>query len=316
MNENWISTWGQAPTDLSVMNIRAEGQTLRAAVPVTLSGRRLRLKLSNEYGKKPIAITRCRVRGAGGEVVPVTAEGSGEIVLVGGERLITDPVRCPVQGGTDLQIDLFFQNAVKLRTGNMYCGETLVLQGDVSEESGAPGIGQSYRPQPLLWVDSYRQPMPFVPLLTDVQVDAPPDAVGIVIFGDSISIGDWPLHVARRLREAYGDRFGVIRRAIMGNRLLWDSRKSAFGPADVRRFERDVLAMENVHVLFLKEGMNDLIFPGLLAPESEAVTPGDIFEGLAACAQKARDAGIHVVGAAMIPLGGSVGHTDEIGRGR
>jgi lysophospholipase L1-like esterase len=147
-----------------------------------------------------------------------------------------------------------------------------------------------------------------------VDVIASPQAASIAVLGDSIADGygvkpnsntRWPDFLAERLQRSPATRgLGVLNLGIGGNRLLQDG----LGPNGVARLERDVLGRSGVRYLIVLIGVNDL---GGLARQQHAA-PADhqalVAQMLTAYAQlvgRAREHGIKVIGATILPYGGS-----------
>src|SRR5579871_1858962 len=102
----WIGSWAAppAPTMAAPANNPGRGtptfnnQTLVQIVRLSAGGQRLRLRLSNEYGKEALAVGAARVAlvDASGAVVPgsdrpVTFDGARTASLPPGAPLISDP---------------------------------------------------------------------------------------------------------------------------------------------------------------------------------------------------------------------------------
>ena len=150
--------------------------------------------------------------------------------------------------------------------------------------------------------------------LAGVDVIAGPRAAAIVAFGDSITDGfgirpnsnqRWPDFLAARLQADPATRhLAILNHGISGNRVLSDG----FGPSALARFERDVLGQPGIKFLILLEGVNDL---GMLASDPR-VTPAarralvaNLIAAYTRMIARARARGIKVIGATLLPYGGS-----------
>jgi len=64
---DWVQTWGAAPLPPSAASgpfpatASFSNQTIRQTVRVSVGGGRVRLRLSNEYGAKPLTIGAARI---------------------------------------------------------------------------------------------------------------------------------------------------------------------------------------------------------------------------------------------------------------
>jgi lysophospholipase L1-like esterase len=97
---------------------------------------------------------------------------------------------------------------------------------------------------------------------------------------------------------------GVLNEGIGGNRLLLDG----LGPNALARFDRDVLAQTGVRAVIVLEGVNDL---GTLtrdhdvSAEEHTALVGRIEGAYAQMIERAHAHGIRVIGATILPYGGS-----------
>src|SRR4029077_2792958 len=96
-NTHWVGTWTAAPAP-------AEGaafanHTLRMIPRVSIGGSRVRVRISNAYGVRPLAIDTAFVglRSAGPAVVPgsnrqLTFGGETSATIAAGALVVSDPV--------------------------------------------------------------------------------------------------------------------------------------------------------------------------------------------------------------------------------
>src|SRR4029077_937794 len=94
---HWVGTWTAAPAPAG--GAAFSNHTLRMIPRVSLGGSRLRVRISNAYGVRPLAIgTACLgLRGAGPAVVPgsnrrLTFGGEPGATIASGALVISDPV--------------------------------------------------------------------------------------------------------------------------------------------------------------------------------------------------------------------------------
>jgi lysophospholipase L1-like esterase len=102
---------------------------------------------------------------------------------------------------------------------------------------------------------------------------------------------------------------------IAGNRILRET--DGMGASALARFDRDVLARPGVRWVVLSEGLNDMFFgfmPGM--PESERATAEDIIVGYRMLIGRAHLHGLRVIGATLLPIGGTFVFTTELERVR
>jgi lysophospholipase L1-like esterase len=129
-----------------------------------------------------------------------------------------------------------------------------------------------------------------------------------VALGDSITDGaasandmngSWPDVLSKRLPALQdGTPVCVINMGIGSNRLLTSD---AAGPAGIKRLEEDVLSRPNVSHLIVMEGINDISYEHVPAPELTATYQQII--------DKAHAKGIKVFGATLLPIQNSTKDT-------
>ena len=115
--------------------------------------------------------------------------------------------------------------------------------------------------------------------LSEILVDAAPDARAVVTFGDSITDGAastpdanhrWPDFLAERLHAA-GAKVAVVNQGISGARVLRDR----MGDNALARFDRDVLSQPHADTVVLMMGINDIGWPDtILVPKGEPAPIG------------------------------------------
>src|SRR4051794_27977642 len=118
----WIGSWAASPAPpmAAPASNPARGtptfsnQTLAQVVRLTAGGQRLRVRFTNEYGAKPLAIGAARVAlvGADGAVVPgsdraVSFDGGAGATLPPGGPLLSDPVALPTKALARLRVSLY-----------------------------------------------------------------------------------------------------------------------------------------------------------------------------------------------------------------
>ncbi|GID97019.1 SGNH/GDSL hydrolase family protein [Amorphoplanes digitatis] len=310
---SWTGTWSTGVTGAATPPVPAvtfEDQTLRQIVHVSIAGRSLRVRLSNEYGTEPLVIGEARVarRAAGAETVagtdrPLTFGGRSSVRVPPGAPALSDTVTLAVPAGSDLVVSVYLpvRTAAATQHGSAFQTNYLAA-GNVTRARTLTGATTSTS-----WY-----------FLSGVSVATPRRAASVVAFGDSITDGAittvdanhrWPDLLAGRL----GNRdLGVLNKGIGGNRLLYDGNTLAdgpfagigpiFGDSALRRFDRDVLAQPGARYVIVLLGINDIGQPGSIAPPSEAVTVDDLIFGYRQLIARAHERGLLIFGATMTPF--------------
>ncbi|BAK68139.1 putative esterase [Sphingobium sp. SYK-6] len=314
----WITSWAAAPLPPApVMGpIPAtpafENRTLRQIVRLSAGGQAVRLRLTNAYGEKPLAIGAARVAlldAAGSEIA-----GTSRMLGFGGQKaatvpqgapLLSDPVRLAVPALARMAITLYLPDA----TGPCTCHATGLDRLEISE----PG-DFSAAPFAPAQVGSVRA------FLASVEVDAPQGAATVAVLGDSISDGvgstpeknrRWPDLLAERLAARDGATWGIANQGISGNRVL----NGGMGESALARFDRDVLSLPGVKAVIIFEGVNDLGIgharlegtpPAFFTQfGGRGVTGEQIIEGYRQLIARAHGRGIRVYGATIAPYKGA-----------
>jgi lysophospholipase L1-like esterase len=144
--------------------------------------------------------------------------------------------------------------------------------------------------------------------VSQIIVDAPPEARAIVTFGDSITDGDsstvdanhrWPDFLAERFVEAGGAPVGVLNAGISGAKVLSDR----MGTNALSRFDRDALSVPGVETVVVMIGINDIGWPGgVLAPNDPPVSLNDLIVGYRQLIAQAHARNIRIIGATLTPF--------------
>jgi lysophospholipase L1-like esterase len=307
---HWIATWGSAQMiaegDNALPADRASAITLRQVVRVSAGGEHVRIRLSNAFGTRPLAIGGAHL---GRPIAPgtprieggarLTFSGRSDAVIPAGAEIYSDPVAFPVAAGADLAISLYLPDAASPQTGHPGSRATsFTLAGNAVADATLAGATPTTH-----WY-----------AITDVEVAAAPTAGTIVAIGDSITDGygvkperntRWTDVLAQRLRGSTATRaIGVVNAGIGGNRVLLDG----LGPNMVARFDRDVVARSGVRWAIVLEGVNDL---GVLTreapatPAKHAALVAQVTAGFAQIVARAHAHGIKVIGGTVMPFGGN-----------
>jgi lysophospholipase L1-like esterase len=305
----WFATWAPsnfaapAPLPDSVDRVPLYfNQTLRQIVHVTIGGEKVRIRLTNEYGERPLVIGAAHIaerdsadaiRASTDHVV--TFGGRAGVTLRPGAVLTSDPVPLRVSALSDLSISLWVRDTIRGTTRHPGAHETSYVtpSGNFTGIATLPPgrtITQWY------WLAG-----------VDVQNTA---ATGVIVaFGNSITDGNgstldantrWPDVFARRLHSGHGPEQGVVNAGISGNRVL----SPTTGPSALSRFDRDALMQPGVTHVILLEGINDLLHGSAPYETPDSVTAADIIFGYKQLIARAHERGVLIYGATLTPIGG------------
>jgi lysophospholipase L1-like esterase len=297
---HWVGSWAAAPAPAEGV-VGFNNHTLRMNPRVSIGGDRVRIRISNAYGERPLVIGTARIarRDKGPAIVPgtdrkLTFGGADGIAIAAGAVAFSDPVELSVPALADLAVSFHLPGEVlaKFQITGRYARQTNYVSppGDFAAETVMPVGNLSDQ-----WL-----------FLCGVDLLASAEAGGIVAFGDSLTDGNistidafcrWPDQLARRLAERGGRPMGVMNNGLGGNRILHDIR----GDSGLRRFDRDVLAQPGVTHAIVMLGTNDL--RNRWAKPEEEVTGEQMIAGLGQMVVRARSRGIKLIGATLTPFG-------------
>ena len=301
MNTHWVGTWTAAPAPAD--GGAFDNHTLRMIPRVSIGGSRLRVRISNAYGTRPLAIGAAYVglRRTGPAVVPgsnrrLTFGGDAGATVAAGALVVSDPVDLQVAPLSDLAVSVHLPDDVPPSFGitGRYARQTNYISppGDFSAEEVMP-VGK-------LTDDWF--------FVCGVDVVAPPETGAVVAVGDSLTDANisthdghhsWPSQLARRLvARKSGRPMAVMNQGLGGNRILHDIR----GDSGLRRFDRDVLAQPGVTHAVIMLGTNDL--RNRPAKKEEEVTAPQMIAGLKQFAVRGHSGGIAVIACTLTPFEG------------
>ena len=242
------------PGNLAILpgNADPANVTIRELVRVSVAGKQIRLRFSNESGVDVMAVGAVHVAqaGADGSIVPgsdhaVTFDGQPGVVLPASAPLLSDPISMPVKALDRLLISIHLPGPVP-RGGHSLYQYVASTAGDNGAAISLPGA----------------KLMRATALVTEVDVNADIPTNAIVALGDSITEGQestanafhsWPDRLAERLVAARKN-WTVINTGIGGNRLL----RYGNGMSMLARLDRDVLSVPGIKAIILLAGINDI----------------------------------------------------------
>ncbi|MER5937535.1 SGNH/GDSL hydrolase family protein [Streptomyces sp. NPDC001928] len=295
----------QRPSEGFTPNWSREGfwrQSLRQVVRLSAGGGRVRVRLSNAYGVSPVRVAGASVgrTGEGAAVAPgsltrLTFGGAGQVGIPARGQVVSDDVPLAVAAGESVTVTLYFDAATGPATFHAQAFTTGYRgEGDLTADSGGAGF------------DAASESWYF---LSAVETDAG-RADAVALFGDSITDGFGSTPGAnRRWSDALAERTGrpVLNAGIGGNLLLNDS--AWYGDKAVHRLRRDVLDHPGVDTLVVLLGLNDIGFSE--TDEQPTYKPAPVVEaeeliaGQRELIRQGRAAGLRVIGATLLPFGGS-----------
>jgi lysophospholipase L1-like esterase len=272
--------------------------TVRQIVRISVAAERLRIRVSNEFGDRPMRLGSVHV--ALVEHDGETQSGSDHVVRFSGSAGVTIPAHAPMLSDpVDWQLPALAQIAISVFLPQ----ETPPPAHRVSEYVSAEGDFTASPKMP--GAELVRTGA----LVSQVEVSGRPGRHVVVTFGDSITEGfgstvnafhDWSDLLAERLGQDRGTRgWAVVNAGINSNRLLHDTP----GENALARFDRDALAVPGIATVILLEGINDIGYS--FTHPGEAITADEIIAADMQLVARAHAHGIRIIGGTLTPFEGS-----------
>jgi lysophospholipase L1-like esterase len=306
---HWIATWSPSASALPARPAAGTpdhvpsfpNRTLREVVRTTIGGDSVRIRVSNQYGDRPITIADAGVarRGTGADA----QAGSGRVLTFGGRRAVTigagatvvsDAVAFDVPALSDLLVSLYLPDSARTSTRHLLGLQTNYVSAPGDFADSAAFSADTTFDQ---WI-----------FLTGVDVTNASAEGAIIAFGNSITDGyhstpdsnrRWPDVLARRLLSTPGaPRLSVVNSGISGNRVL----NPGAGPSALERFNRDVLDQPGARYVIVLEGINDIGLANFSKRGADSVSAADIIFGLHQLADRAHERGLAIYGATLTPF--------------
>jgi lysophospholipase L1-like esterase len=303
---HWVGTWAADPSDGAGLDYVY--QTLRVIVTPHFAGTELRVHLSNRFGSGPVTFGSASigVRGSGPSVIsgtnqPLTFNGSSQITVAPGTDIVSDPVSLSFKSMEELAVSVYVAGDSGDSTEHVAGDETSYITAPNTPDATADDTG-----------DPFTQTTTRTSFVDGLDVLASGTVSALVAIGDSITDGIESFVVPATQSAAidansrYTDdltrllgsksRISVVNAGISGNQLLDETVPQA-GPSGLQRLQDDVLDVPGVSDVIIEEGINDL---------GQGKTAAEIEAGLTAAVSQLHAAGLNVLVATIMPVGGVV----------
>ena len=289
------------------------GSIVRQEIMLSRTGDNMQLTLSNEYGKEPLVISGLRfAKPLGGSMIDiatdtaVTFNESEAVTVPAGQTVLSDPILFDAGSDGRIAVTMSIESAPAVITGHeVSLTTTYIRSGGTASDISM--IGSETNEE---WF-----------FISSVDVMQPADNGVIVCLGDSITDGvgamsasdTWPALLNARLKadpETAG--LSVVNQGIGGNKVNGYS----WGDRARWRYERDVLEQKGVKYLIILEGINDIggksedVNGEYDGSSPDGTLTGGIIEAYEEIIAAAREKGIKVIGATILPCGKSGYYAD------
>jgi lysophospholipase L1-like esterase len=271
--------------------------TIRQLVRVSVAGKQIRLRFSNEGGSDVLKLGSVHVGVAGpdGSIVAgsdhaVTFDGNANVIIPASAPLLSDPVDMKVDALQKLLISIHVPGVLSRTGHSLY---QYVSAGDVGSAAQMPS----------------QRIMRLPALVTQLEVDPVSANAVVVTLGDSITEGaastnnafrGWPDRLAERLAAAKS-KWSVVNAGIGGNRLL----RYGTGQNALARLDRDVFGVAGVKAIIVLEGINDIGRGFTPTGSQDPVTLEALIAADKQIIARAHAHGVKVIGALLTPYQGA-----------
>jgi lysophospholipase L1-like esterase len=298
----WTGSWAASPVAAPAKDtdVSAAGATYRDIVHLSLGGKAIRLRISNEFGTSPLALgsVHAAMSAGMGAIKPasdhtVTFGALESVKIPAGAVIVSDPVAMPVEAFADVAVSLY----VPAQSGRVLTYHALGMSTNyVAPQNVVAAASMDDAKKVTSWF-----------LLKGIDVDAGPKASAVVVLGASIADGyhstpdknaRWPNVLAERLAAKH---VGVLNEGISGNRLLHDGT----GPSAIARLDRDVLAQSGAKYVIVSLGTNDIGRTFFPTHPDEEVTADEMIWCLQQLASRAHARGMKIYGTTLSPFAGA-----------
>lgn len=310
---HWVGTWGTAPQLVERHNNPpAPGlanNSLREIVQVSIGGKKVRLKLTNEFSTeateiKSVELSIAKTSGSSSEIdetstVSLTFDGKTSVTIPAKGMITSDAVKFPIKDRQNVAITIHYGSVSPSVSGHPGSRTTsYIKEGNTNDFTDAIRTDHWYNIQTL-------------------EVEAPKKAGAIAILGNSITDGRgsttneqnrWADVLSRRLlANKATSRVGVLNMGIGGNCVL----RGGLGPTGKDRYHRDLFGQEGVKWIILFEAVNDLGSSWNGVQTAERII--DVYKEII---DEAHQKGIRVYGATITPFKGNNYYSADHEKGR
>ena len=305
---HWTGTWGTAVQLTEPHNMPPEPglsqNTIRQRFKTSIGGDSVKLRLSNEFGDKPLQIHSVSIApalegGAADLSKSVTLKFSGKenIEIPAGKNIFSDAAAFKTTVREDIAVTIAYGDVPEKLTGHPGSRTTsYILTGNQTSDANFENAVTTDH-----WYSIER-----------LDVFASENSAAIAILGNSITDGRGSTTNAQnRWADVFAERIlnnpatkdlGVLNMGIGGNCVL----RGGLGPTGSARFSRDILEQTGVKYVIVFEGVNDMGY----SPNPEK-TADELIEAYSKMIEQAHAKGLKIYGATVTPFKKSFYHNDQ-----
>lgn len=298
---HWVGTWATAaewtgPSDMPKCSLA--GKTIRQIIRTSISGGKMRMKLSNELSDQPVEITGLYLQMAGdttavsGKPVVLKFKGKKNVTIPAHQAIYTDEFVMNTPKLSRIAVTLSYGKQVPEHFTSHRGSRTTTYITDKVVKPGKPFAS-------IEKVDHWYN-------IAALEVEKPETTHAVAILGNSITDGRgsttnlqnrWPDFLATNMNADGKAETGVLNLGIGGNCVV----AGGISEPALKRFDRDILGQKGVDRLIIFEGTNDI---GCCGGNYEKVAQS-VIDAYKVLIDKAHGAGIKVYGATITPTKGN-----------
>ena len=297
-SQHWVGIWGASPDSTGQV---FDGQTIRQVLRINGSGKKIRVRFSNELGTQDLVIGAAHIAvvQSGVSIKPetdrvLTFAGQPTVTIAAGSPALSDAIDIDAPSLSSLAVSIFLPSSTGPATAHNFVIESTFIS--------PPGDFTGAATMPIASFSASRF------FLTAIYARSEPQSAAVVTLGDSITEGvgssfaadhRWPDRLAERFAASRRERaISVVNEGIGGNRVLHD----VVGPNAQSRFDRDVLSQPGARFVIFLEGINDIGFAGAV----NFVTAEQIIAGYQKIIDRAHSHGLKIFAGTLTPFEGTL----------
>jgi lysophospholipase L1-like esterase len=307
--KDWVATWSTAPQLVEPNNMPPapglSNNSLRQVVCVSIGGKSLRVKFSNDFSKSAVTMKSVQIAVSKGESVidnttikELKFNGKTDVTMEPGVAITSDPVKFDLKPRMEVAITISFGETSPDVTGHPGSRTTsyLLAGSHNSKDDFSAAVKTDH------WY-----------VINGIDVKSPKSAT-VAIIGNSITDGRgsgtnkqnrWPDILAMRLlKNPDTKNIGVLNLGIGGNCVL----HGGLGPTALSRFDRDILNQHGVRWVIILEGVNDI--GGTRSKAAASKVAKGLVDAYGKMIDDAHAKGLKVYGATITPINKSSYYSD------
>jgi len=300
----WVGTWCTAQQRLRANEMPPSpglnNNSLRQVVRVSIGGKTLRVRFSNEYSTSAVTMKSVQIAvSTGSSAINVSTNkelkfnGKPEVTMDAGKTLTSDPIAFKLVPRMDIAITIYFGEASNV-TGHPGSRTTsYILAGNTITNTDFTGAVTTEH-----WF-----------CIDAIDVLAPSTAGCVAILGNSITDGrGTTTNMQNRWTDILSERLlanrdtknvGVLNLGIGGNSVV----AGGIGPTGATRYDRDILNQTGVRWAIVFEGVNDI--GAIRSSATAAKTTNNLIDAYKDMIVKAHNKNIRIYGATIPPFKGN-----------